>query len=431
MSQFLRASVLGMLAATGCLWLSGCGASVGGKKITGPTGPYDTPQNSAAYQQAIQRFLSASTQGRANTVQALMFRVLTQGQPDFSDFMSNILPNVSGVAVGLQWSQIETTQGVYDFSAFDASLQPFVAAGKQVNLIVWPATEGGNNDPNRGGSTPAYVFTPAWAATVGAPNPLDMTVCQNFTGDSSNPFYNSAVDGGGGSWNVNSDVPNAGDLSGLPVSYEAPFVVGYKNFIVAVIEHYNHPGGSVPQVGYIRFGFSQGGENSPECNQYWPGYSETTYVNYVQSMTDFVKSQNPAMVILEDLHAVGGPGQADDSYADAEAADAATNRFGFGTNGLQKSDISNFAAGLPCDSDWCQMFIQYPTPVPAPIHSLQTLQWSDPTDQMQTGSLATLNGGEGLIPFAQAHGANNLELYLADLALAYSPNYCSYEHAVC
>jgi hypothetical protein len=83
---------------------------------------------------------------------------------------------------------------------------------------------------------------------------------------------------------------------------------------------------------------------------------------------------------------------------------------------------------VPCDSDWCNMFNTYPS---LPLHSLQTLQWSDPTGQMQTGSLATLNGTQGLIPFAQQHGATNLELYLADVALAFSPNYCNYPNAQC
>ena len=79
--------------------------------------------------------------------QALLFPVLTANDPNFTDFMTNILPNLSGVSVEMQWSEIETTQGVYDFSAFDANLQPFIQAGKAVNLIVWPATEGGNNAP--------------------------------------------------------------------------------------------------------------------------------------------------------------------------------------------------------------------------------------------------------------------------------------------
>ncbi|MGA8866881.1 MAG: hypothetical protein WB510_07920, partial [Candidatus Sulfotelmatobacter sp.] len=334
MSQFRRACILGLLAVVGCLLiLTGCGASNGGQIRTRvPSGPYDTPQNVAAYQQAIGGFLAASGQ---NKVQALMFHVLTSSSSNFNDFMSNILPNVSGVSIGMPWSQIETSQGVYNFSGFDANLQPYLSAGKQVNLVVWPATEGGNNDPNNGGSTPAYVFSQAWATTVGASAPQDMAVCESYTGDSGNPDYSSAIAGNGGSWNINT----SSDLSGLPISYEAPFMVAYQNFIVQVIKHYNAPG--APNIGYIRFGFSQGGENSPECNQYWAGYSHDVYLNYIKTMTDFVRAQNPSMTILGDLHAVGPPGSVDYTYADTEAADAVSDGFGFGTNGLQQSDVTS------------------------------------------------------------------------------------------
>ncbi|MGA8761689.1 MAG: hypothetical protein WB562_02280 [Candidatus Sulfotelmatobacter sp.] len=423
MFQFQRARISGLLAAVSCLaLLAGCGTSTGGgrRQIQTPTGPYDTPQNVAAYQQAISGYLAASSQNKA---QALLFPVLTPSNQNFNDFMNNILPNISGVSVSLPWNQIEssdslgTGSGGYDFSSYDANLQPFLAAGKQVNLIVWPATEGGDNT-----STPQYVFTSAWANAVGATTPLDMTVCPSYTGDPANPDYNSALSGNGGIWNTSQNP----DTSGLPVSYEAPFMVAYQHFIAAVIAHYNLPGS--PQIGYIRFGFSQGGENSPECNQYWPGYSEAVYLAYVKSMTDFVRTQNPSMTILADLHAVGSPGSVDFAYSDTEAADAVLDGFGFGTNGLQQSDVTDAAVNLPCDADWCHLFSLYP----GRTLSLQTLQWSDPTGHTQTGSLATLSGGtEGLIPFAQAHGANNLELYLADVALAYSSNYCNYPHAVC
>src|SRR5580704_8660319 len=201
MSRFQRARVLGLLAVVGCiLFLAGCGASVGGKSQTQTPPPnYDQQQYIAAYQQAIQGF-----RNNGGNVQALMFHVLTPSDQNYNDFLTNILPNVSGVSVEMPWSQIETSQGVYDFSGFDANLQPF--EGSQVNLIVWPVTEGGNNDPNSGGSTPAYVFSQAWATTVGASNPQDMVVCKAYTGDSGNPFYNSAVSGGGGLWDVQSNV---------------------------------------------------------------------------------------------------------------------------------------------------------------------------------------------------------------------------------
>jgi len=426
MSRFQRARIRGLLAVIGCLViLAGCGTSIGPKTQIqgppGPTGPYDTPQNVAAYQQAISGFLSASSK---NKVQALLFPVLTPSNPTFNDFMTSILPNISGVSVSMPWSEIETSQGNYDFSLFDASLQPYEAAGAQVNLIVWPATEGGNNDPNSVGSTPAYVFTPQWASSVGALNPQDMAVCASYTGDSSNPFYSEAASGsGGGMWNINT----SGDLSGLPVSYELPFMIAYQKFIAQVVAHYN--GNAATPIGYIRFGFSQGGEDSPECNQYWPGYSETVYLTYVGTMTNVIKAQNPSMTILADLHAVGPPGSVDYTYPDTEAADAVADGFGIGTNGLQQSDAASVSANQPCDSNWCALFSQYSGR--GLTLSLQTLQWSDPTDVLQTGSLATLNGTEGLIPLAQAHGANNLELYLADVALAFSSDYCNYPHAVC
>ncbi|MFZ0417343.1 MAG: hypothetical protein WAM04_04515 [Candidatus Sulfotelmatobacter sp.] len=357
------------------------------------------------------------------------------GAPYFNSFLSNVLPNISGVSVALQWSQIESTNaqgdgsGGYDFTSFDTSLQPFVQAGRTVNLIVWPATEGGNNDPNSGGSTPAYVLSSGYATSLNT-TPQDMTVCPNYTGDSSNPYYAETQSGSGGIWNVLTNE----DLSGLPVSYELPFMTAYKAFIQQVISHYNQAGTTingvtVPTIGYIRFGFSQGGENSPECNQFWPNFSQTTYVtDYVGPMTQLVAQQSPKMTILEDMHALGNLSNESASvyiaYADQEAQIAATNGLGIGTNGLQASDITQFAANQPCDSDWCNMFAQYAS-VPYKITlSLQTLQWTDPTGAAQTGSLTVLE------PFAKKQGANNLELYLADVGLAFdSANYSMYPHA--
>jgi hypothetical protein len=259
-----------------------------------------------------------------------------------------------------------------------------------------------------------------------------MAVCGSYIGDSANPYYSQSVNAsGGGSWNITT----SSDLSGLPVSYETPFMTGYQHFITAVIQHYN--GNSA--IGYIRFGFSQGGEDSPECNQYWPNFTNVSstgqlqYLSYVQTMTDYVKSQSPSMTILADLHSLGVlnsvPAATYVSYPEAEAQYATNDQLGIGTNGLQQADTTNFSNNQPCDSDWCALFSEYAGDVfnSKPITlSLQTLQWSDPTGQAQTGSLTVL------LPFAASQGANNLELYLADVALAFDPaNYCSYPHSNC
>ncbi len=390
MSTVKSARILGSLAAVSMLLaLAACGGS--SSKSTLTIHPSSGPRH----------------------VQALMFQTRS---PLPSTFFSNVLPNITGVAVPMNWDDIETRNsnntgsGGYDFSSFDASLQPYLNAGAKVNLIVWPATEGGSNN-----STPSYVFSAAYAASLpGSPNPQDMSVCGDYHGDSSNPFYSQATSGGGGHWNINAST----DLSGLPVSYELPFMTAYQAFIAKVVAHYNLS--TSPPIGYIRFGMSQGGESSPECNQYWPNYSETTYIGYVTTMTQFITEKNPSMTILQDLHAVGDPPNPDYTYADQEAALAVANKEGFGTNGLQKSDTT----AATCDSDWCAMFAQYGSTVygTTPITlSLQTLEWTDPTGAAQTGSLTVLE------PFAKANGANNLELYLADVGLAFDPsNYCGY-----
>lgn len=373
----------------------------------------------------------------------LYFEPLPNAIPIPSSFISNVLPNISGVSISLPWISVDTTTAngsgsysyTYDFSTYDAALQPYLNSGKMVNLIVWPATEGGNNDPSGGGSTPPYVLSAAYATFVKAPNPQDMTVCPSYPGDPTNPFYSlSSTQTGGGAWNVNTN----SDISGLPVSYEIPFMTAYQNFIKAVIQHYN--GNS--SIGYIRFGFSQGGENSQECNQFWPGYSDSTYLAYIQNMTNFVKQQSPTMMILEDMHAKGPLNTVGASeyvlYPDTEAQDAVTDDFGFGTNGLQKSDAQSMASGTPCDSDWCATFSKYSgtTENGKPITlSLQTLQWTDPTNadpNNPTGSLAATGSFEGLTAIAQQGGANNLELYQADAALAFdATNYCQYPHSNC
>jgi len=99
------------------------------------------------------------------------------------------------------------------------------------------------------------------------------------------------------------------------------------------------------------------------------------------------------------------------AYPDGEAYYSQQNGQGFGSQGLQESDIT----ATTCTSDWCAMFDTYAGKVP--YLELQTLKVSDPTDTLPTGSL------NDLIPFATSkHKANVFELYTTDLFLAFDPN---------
>lgn len=138
-------------------------------------------------------------------VQALVTTAFSNN-PAYGNFVSDVLPHITGVSLAMRWSDIESTNaagtgsGGYDFTDFDSTyIQPYLSAGATVNLIVWPATEGGDNEPGPPGSTPAYVLSAGYAASLGAA-PQDMTVCPNYEGDSGSP-YGQPNFTTGGIWN--------------------------------------------------------------------------------------------------------------------------------------------------------------------------------------------------------------------------------------
>jgi hypothetical protein len=313
-----------------------------------------------------------------------LFPPMGPGSSLWGPFNTYVLssPYLDGVNPGLDWSTIETRQGVYDFSQFDASLQPFYDAGKTVNLIIRPVSNGGVNS-----LTPAYVFTSQWASSVGAA-PLDVVTC---------PTY-----------------PGSGQRStGFPVVYELPFKVAYKKFVAAALAHYANN----PHIGYVRVGLAVGGEAFPWCSTAIPNFSQTTWMSYVEEMDAYERSLNPTMQLMAALNQVYTNGFWDQSYSIAEATSAVANGQGIGSQGWQQSDIANFAAGLPCTSDWCSLFDQYTGEVPL---ELQQAGQSVANGGTTTGSMAEI------IPFAVAHHVNILEIYVQDLLTAFDPNWPAY-----
>jgi hypothetical protein len=210
-----------------------------------------------------------------------------------------------------------------------------------------------------------------------------------------------------------------------PVPYELPYKEAWKPFIAAAVLHYANN----PQVAYMRIGKSSGGEAYPYCTnvlQNLPApntYSKQGWLNYVSEMDDFIQSQNPTMQIMDALNEAGQP--KDTSYGTSEAQiavghrNALGNSFGFGSQGMQASDITNYDNGVPCASDWCGTFNTYFDTI-YPLE-LQQYDVSDPTGinpQSVTGDLRTL------APFAVTRHLTMLELYSYDALLAFDPNYC-------
>jgi hypothetical protein len=253
---------------------------------------------------------------------------------------------------------------------------------------------------------------------------------------------------GGCTWlDYGTVIPNE---QGLPVSYNLPFESAYQQFAAAAYTYFstasnfNSLTGGPIEIGYIRFGMTQGGESSPLCNSTgtqssgWPLYTKDTYLAYISDMlADFnsFQAKPPVIPQVADMHAVGDP--PDNSYADAEAQLATSNSIGIETNGLQVNDVTSIGSGsctTPSTSisgDWCYNFYTYcGKPMGKenyPICSLQTLTASTPGIDTagSTGSLSVDGSFAGLIPTAIAHGATNLEIYPIDTLLAVDPDYCT------
>jgi len=216
-----------------------------------------------------------------------------------------------------------------------------------------------------------------------------------------------------------------------PVPYETSYMTAYEPFVAAAIAHYN-ASANLSQISYMRVGRAVGGEAYPYCipnleNLPAPNtYTMTGWLNYYTAIDELVQAQSPKMEILDPLNESGSGNTIDTTYGSDEAgiavtyknASGATN--GFGSQGLQASDITNYAAGSDCSSDWCNMFNQYyPTGIPL---ELQQLGLSAPV--AISGTTSATGDLRPLLPFAVQRRMTILELYYLDALLAYDPNYC-------
>lgn len=125
-------------------------------------------------------------------------------------------PVVCGANMYLIWNEIDRGPGAnprYDFSKVEAQMQPWIKAGKEVNLISWATAYGGQRR-----LTPDYVFKQVQSVNC----------------------------------------PNGGEV---PVFWEEGFMDNYQQFMAAIVQNF----GNTLAVGYIRFGLGLGGEAYPAC----------------------------------------------------------------------------------------------------------------------------------------------------------------------
>jgi hypothetical protein len=355
--------------------------------------------------------------------------LLPSGDDCITDYRSDVIPNVDGVALVTQWSSIEssdsagTGSGGYVWSGMDNAVNTYFGqtnwtASKKVGIILSPITDGNVNT-----STPAYVFSTGWATRAGASVALDECVCGGYTGDSGVPTTN-------GCWSQSNSTST--DISGMPAVWEKPFYVALQNFYSAAVTHLNSASYS-SAIAYIRMGLSSGGEEYPHCSANLeslvtpstPAELETVWTNYTNSMFIYESGLGSQLPLMAAPNGNGtASGVPSDAWADTEASDAVANGLNLGSEGLQFQDSIHVFTGLACSNDWCNTFS---TDNP-PIRELQTLQQSVPAEN--TCGSSTSAGGDYtdtgslvcLLPFVEGK-ANSVELYPEDMFLAYDPNY--------
>ncbi len=313
------------------------------------------------------------------------------GSPGYCEFFQYVVPHVTGVATFLNWNDVDngsapcaegSSSNPCNWASYDAELATYVKAGLQINLIVVAVNEGTGGTAND--VTPAYVFAPSYANSLGAA-PQDVVVCGYWPGGSKSPVHGS--DTVSGVWNYSQCYSTAGtcakstDTNGFPVVYEKPFMTAYQGFIANVLQHYSPRGtGDGPELashlGYIRIGMTEGGENQIVCSNVSPGplgltkqplgFTKDIYLGstadpasgYISSMVSWIHAQNPSVPTEINSNA-GPPADTDLTYSDIEAQLAIASHVGFGIEALSIGDPYELAQGKPCVDDWCKNFEMY------------------------------------------------------------------------
>ncbi len=272
-------------------------------------------------------------------------------------------PLVCGINMYLIWNLIDRgpeSDSRYDFSKVEEAMQPWIKAGKQVNLISWAVGYGGKRQV-----TPDYVF-----------EQTESVNCEN-----------------------------AGKV---PVFWEKGFVENYRQFMAAIVQRF----GDNRSVGYIRFGLGLGGETFPACMYALKskGFTPDRWRKYILDMLDYEASLNSPKQLMVGINSFPGPPNYE--FPDAVALHAVQNKIAIGSQGLSIRDITSDQSGSPCEVDWCHVFREAAGKAPL---ELQTVKPSNPDGNGRVGSMVDL------LPFALKLHAQIFEIYVQDWLVAYDP----------
>jgi hypothetical protein len=122
-------------------------------------------QYGAAYQSAIQTAADFATM-------QVLFPPSGPGAPDYAPVQAYLMnnPSVSGAVIAVEWSDFDLGNGRYDFTMIDNTLQPWINAGKKVNLVLHNTSYGSSFCPGSGagskGTVASNCAVPGWMWTA-------------------------------------------------------------------------------------------------------------------------------------------------------------------------------------------------------------------------------------------------------------------------
>ena len=303
-------------------------------------------------------------------------------------------PTLCGASLVIFWSSIETSKGVYDWTAVTTAAQPFTDAGLTVNLLFSEATEVGTTNQ----VTPAWVFAPEASGGAGAAS----VTCAN--------------------------APQ------MPVYWDPAYEAAWTSFIAAAIAQFSNGNSPISaNVGYMRFATGGGAEallpggvgDGGPCGALWAaaGYTYDAWNQHEARILTATGSEATDKQIVASLaQAPGAPNVYDAS--NKSAAVSVPLKIGLAFENLGTSDVADAGATPgPCNPQatianlhWCQAYTTYVGQVPFAMQ---------PITATTNTRVATMDIGN-LLQYALANNIQIFELYPEEWLSANSPTWPSF-----
>jgi len=355
----------------------------------------------------------------------------------------------SGGSVIIPWAHFdkrnEQGEGYFDWDFVDQQMEPWIARGQVVNLLVWPAVQKKDQlFPNSESATPDYL--------IEAPI---MSVTPDFLMQAPNMTYQCPD--GSAQGHLSEGIP-------LPMFWKPEVYQRYDEALEQFVLHYQDH----PNVSYFRFGIGVGAESYPGNGATTPdNYCMDTFVNLFEGNTYEEKateayhtwyeyaaervrafrrfnSKKPIVATLNSFSTLWSIDKNDFAKMIAQEAtkyyassDNEHPKLGLGVQGATTNDIDKWNSGVECYANWCNIFnekkslgvpLQLQTPlhsgvngVPGPWQTFPECQVS----RKNNGRYGCTNTGNmaDLIDFSLSMGVNAFELYSYEWLVANDKNW--------